>query len=67
MPGKKVQITLSEDTQRDLDDLKAWSGLKPSALMSMAIRILHRNISRDTLDDGLVKDFFSLRRETDDE
>lgn len=67
MSGKKVQITLSDDTQRDLDDLKAWSGLKPSALMSIALRILHRNIERDRLDDSLVKDLFSLRREDADE
>lgn len=63
MAGKKVQITLSEETQRDLEDLKDWSGLKPSVIMCVAIRILHRNIERDKVDDSLVRDLFSIKGE----
>lgn len=65
MPSKKVQLTLDENMQRDLEDLRQRSGLRPSALMGIALRILHRNVEEDRLTDGLIKDLFSLKEERD--
>lgn len=65
MATKRVQITLDDKMQRDLEDLRERSGLRPSAIMGLALRILHRNVVEERLTDSLIKDMFSLREERD--
>lgn len=61
MAGKKIQITLNDETQSDLEVLKSWSGLKTSAVISVALRVLHRNIERDKMDDSFIRDLFGSK------
>lgn len=63
MPSKKVQLTLNETMQEQLDELTKSSGLKPSAVMAVALKLLYRNVEDGRLTNGLVRDLFSLNKE----
>lgn len=63
MASKKVQLTLNETMQEQLDELTKSSGLKPSAVMAVALKLLYRNVEDGRLTNGLVRDLFSLNKE----